>query len=222
MKEMFKFEGVDYSSRVKCAVALLESGRFKNQSEAAKAVGINPATVNANYGETGARAMERRVMYKVIKLGQTGKYSIGAISKKVGMSSSKVTSILKSKSVVLVSTGSKGTGSKGTKSKTKSSKELQQKIHVVEVQVKKAIHNAEVKAKKAIHTAEVQAKDDIHSAEFKAKQSIHKAEIQAKKDLKAAEAIMEHDLIDVINAEITIDPVAAKLAKKDMEKLAIA
>jgi hypothetical protein len=101
-KEMFVFEGVEYPSRVKAAIALLDSKRAKNQSEAAKLVGINPATVNANYGETGAKAAARRAKYQAVKLLKTAKYTPGDIAEKTGLSTSLICSIAKKGQIQLV------------------------------------------------------------------------------------------------------------------------
>lgn len=153
-KSVFSFEGVEYSSKVKCAVALLESGRFKNQSEAAKAVGINPATVNANYGETGKKAAARRATYQALKLGKTGKYSPSMIAERTGLSPAKVVSILKSKSVVIV-TKEQVNALRKAKEAEKAPKTKKVKVDVAPAQAK-AKKAKKVKAEKAPETPVVE------------------------------------------------------------------
>lgn len=99
-KTTVTIDGVEYSSRTAAAKALVAAG--KSLKEAAKATGMTYQTVYANT-KGAEKAAGRRVKYRILSLGKSGKRSAGEIAEKVGVSSSKVVSILKKAGIKVTS-----------------------------------------------------------------------------------------------------------------------
>lgn len=113
-KQSVKIDGVEYKSRTAAGVALVLGGM--RMCDASKKVGISQQTINANTPGKGLEKVRaRRAIARILAIGKTGKRSVGEISKKVGISTSKVVSILKKANIAIVSAEMKAAALKAAK-----------------------------------------------------------------------------------------------------------
>ena len=97
-------EGVEYPSRTHAAKALVASGKtLKETTDALNKDGMQ-MTYQTVYAVTkGAEKVAvRRVKYRVLNLGRSGRRTAGEIAKKVGVSTSKVVAMLKKENIAIV------------------------------------------------------------------------------------------------------------------------
>jgi len=143
-------DGVEYKSRTEAAKALVAAG--KSLSETATAVNMTYQTV---YSVTkGAEKVKvRRAKYRILSLGKSGRKTAGEISKKVGVSTSKVVSILKKAGIEILTKEAKAkaeaektTTKKAPKAKKTSKAKKEQPVIVPVEEVATEIEATEIPA----------------------------------------------------------------------------
>jgi transposase len=107
-KSKVVIEGIEYASRTAAAKALIQAG--KSLSEAAKMTGMTYQTVYANTKGL-EKAAGRRVKYRILAMGKTGR-TVGEIAKKTETNSSRVVAILKKAGINVVSAKAKAAEAK--------------------------------------------------------------------------------------------------------------
>lgn len=98
-KQSVVIEGVTYESRTAAAKALVANG--VSLAEASRLTGMTYQTVYAN--TKGAdKAAARRITYRILGLGESGRHAASEIAKRSGVSTSKVVSLLKKHNISIV------------------------------------------------------------------------------------------------------------------------
>jgi len=123
-KQSVKIDGVQYNSRTEAAKAMVAAG--KTLAEAAAATGMTYQTVYANT-KGSDKVNKRRVKYRVLALGKSGKLTSGEIAKKTELSTSAVVAILKKNNIEIVTKEAKAKAAKTAKA-GKTPKAIRQKV----------------------------------------------------------------------------------------------
>lgn len=97
-RQSVTIEGIEYKSRSEAAKVLIDSG--VSLAETAKKVGMTYQTVYA-VTKGADKVAQRRIKYRAIKLGTSGKYSESMIAETVGMPAKDVRALMKANEINL-------------------------------------------------------------------------------------------------------------------------
>lgn len=188
----FMFEGKEYQCKAAAAKHLIDTKKM-SQSDAARAVGIAPASVSAWLNKDSEVSKARRAKYdmlnKVKRLGNAQKYSVGQIAERAGISTSKVSAILKEFGIASLS--AKALASKmakdvkdDSKAKPAKSKKAKTKKETPKATEKKPAKSKKVDKKKkeeSVVTPEM-TENEMHEA------AMENAETENIEEMETAEA----------------------------------